>query len=145
MEIVETQFPSSTQTPLAVRAFLRAALSTWKLDGFGDVTELLTDELVSNVVRHVNTPMTVRALRQPAWIRVEVEDPSPTPPVIRRPEPFDDHGRGMLLVDGLASRWGTTVRDDGKTVWFEIDIATATEEIHGNTTDLPSGPRPLPT
>jgi Histidine kinase-like ATPase domain len=145
MEIVETQFPSSTTTPTAVRAFLRAALGTWELDGFGNVAELLTDELVSNVVRHVNTPMTVRALRQPTWIRVEVDDPSPTPPVLQHPGAFDDHGRGLLLVDGLANRWGTTVRADGKTVWFEIDTATATEEIHQNGRDLPSSPRTLPT
>jgi anti-sigma regulatory factor (Ser/Thr protein kinase) len=109
---------------------LRAALQTWELDGLGEVTELLTSELVSNVVRHVGSPMTVRALCQPSRIRVEVDDPSPEPPVLEHPEPRDPRGRGILLVDTLADDWGTEMRDDGKTVWFEIDARTATEEIH---------------
>src|SRR6476660_4071120 len=48
---VETQLPSLATSPGSARAFLRSALETWKLDGFGEVTELLTNELVGNVVR----------------------------------------------------------------------------------------------
>jgi anti-sigma regulatory factor (Ser/Thr protein kinase) len=118
----ETQFPAHVSTPARARAFLRGALQTWQLDGFGAVTELLTDELVSNVVRHVGAPMTVRALRSPTRIRVEVDDPSTRPPVQRYPNPFDSTGRGLLLVEDLADRWGTDVRNDGKTVWFELDV-----------------------
>jgi anti-sigma regulatory factor (Ser/Thr protein kinase) len=133
VERVETQFPSVDTTPASVRGFLRAALQTWELDGFGNVTELLSDELVSNVVRHVGSPMTVRVLRKPSSIRVEVDDPSPDPPVIRRQDLLDEHGRGILLLDALASQWGVIQHDDdGKTVWFEIDVTTATEEIHGD-------------
>ena len=130
MEKVETQFPSVPTASTLARAFLRAALETWELDGLGEVTELLTSELVSNVVRHVGSPMTVRAFRQPSRIRVEVDDTSPQPPILEHPAPRDPNGRGILLVDTLADDWGTEIRDDGKTVWFEIDAATATEEIH---------------
>ncbi len=56
MEKIETSFPSTPSTPSSVRAFLRAALQTWELDGFGAVTELLSDELATNVVRHVGVP-----------------------------------------------------------------------------------------
>ena len=31
-------------------------------------------------------------------------------------------GRGMLLVNGLASVWGIERRPNGKTVWFAIDL-----------------------
>jgi hypothetical protein len=119
-------------TPGQARAFLRGALQTWKLDGFGQVTELLTDELVSNVVRHVGTPMTVRALCRPERIRVEVEDPNPEAPRLRHPSAETMDGRGIMLVDALAAAWGTDVRSDGKTVWFEIDVSTAGEEVHGD-------------
>jgi anti-sigma regulatory factor (Ser/Thr protein kinase) len=111
---------------------LRAALQTWELDGFGKVTELLSDELVSNVVRHVGSPMTVRALRQPSSIRIEVEDSSTELPVRQHPDTLDDHGRGILLIEALANQWGTKQTGDGKTVWFEIDVTTATEEVHGD-------------
>src|SRR5436190_15595361 len=124
------QFPGVPTASTSARAFLRAALQTWELDGLGEVTELLTSELVSNIVRHVGSAMTVRALRQPSRIRLEVDDPNPEPPVLKRPEPRDPRGRGILLVDTLADNWGTEVSDDGKTVWFEIDARTAPEEIH---------------
>ncbi len=130
METVETQLPSSMNSPQLARAFLRSTLETWKLDGFGDVTELLVTELVANVVTHVGAPMTLRVQRSPATMRVEIDDPSPQQPVVRHPDPSDEHGRGVLLVDELANAWGVEGRSDGKTVWFEIDVSTATAEVH---------------
>jgi len=111
---------------------LRAALGTWELDGFGEVTEVLTSELVANVVRHVGAPMTVRACRQADSIRVEVDDPSTDLPIPRHPQRLDERGRGLLLVDELAAKWGFIQHRDGKTVWFEIDVTTATDEVHGD-------------
>jgi hypothetical protein len=32
----------------------------------------------------------------------------------------------------LSDRWGTDLRIDGKTVWFEIDVETPTDEVHGD-------------
>ena len=132
MESVETQLSSSSSASASARAFLRETLETWELDGFGQVTELLTTELVSNAVRHVGSTITLRAFRQPSRIRVEVDDASPVMPMRRDPEPVDPRGRGILIVESLASDWGTDVRADGKTVWFEIDVATATAEIHSD-------------
>jgi anti-sigma regulatory factor (Ser/Thr protein kinase) len=130
VESVTTQLPSADTASSLARAFLRSALETWQLDGLGEVTELLTTELVSNVVRHVGQPMTIRALRQPSRIRVEVDDDSTDLPVLQHPAPLQPRGRGLLLVDALADQWGTAPRDDGKTVWFEIDARTATAEMH---------------
>jgi anti-sigma regulatory factor (Ser/Thr protein kinase) len=132
MPSVETQFPATADAPQSARAFLRAALQTWQLDGFGQVTELLTDELVANVVRHVGSPLTLRATTEGATLRIEVDDPSTEPPVLRHPDVHEDRGRGILLVDALATQWGSEIHSDGKTVWFEIDVSTATEEIHGS-------------
>jgi len=42
-----------------------------------------------------------------------------------RPRPPSDSetGRGLLLVAGLAARWGVAERQGpGKTVWAEIDL-----------------------
>jgi anti-sigma regulatory factor (Ser/Thr protein kinase) len=130
VETVSCEFSPVDTAGTDARAFLRSTLETWELDGLGEVTELLTDELVTNVVRHAGTRMTVRALRQPSRIRVEVADTSRDRPVLMHPEPLDRGGRGMLLVDTLADEWGTEMRDDGKTVWFEIDARRAAEEMH---------------
>jgi hypothetical protein len=77
--------------------------------------------------------MRLRAIRHPGAIRVEVDDPSATAPTVRHPGPNDPWGRGLLLVDALSDRWGTDLRTDGKTVWFELDVETATEEVHDDT------------
>src|SRR5438552_15282079 len=47
----ETELPALNTSPGMARAFLREALKTWNLDGLGEVTEVLTTELVTNVVR----------------------------------------------------------------------------------------------
>jgi anti-sigma regulatory factor (Ser/Thr protein kinase) len=135
MESVETQLPSSVSSPQLARAFLRSTLRTWQLDGFGDVTELLVSELVANVVTHVGAPMTLRVQRGPGTMRVEIADDSSDAPVLRHPDSADEHGRGVLLVDQLAADWGVEHHpENGKTVWFEIDVSTATDEVHGQNT-----------
>jgi hypothetical protein len=130
VETVETHLPSSNESPLLARAFLRATLETWKLDGLGEITELLASELVSNVVVHVGTPMTLRITRHPSAIRVDVEDPSSVLPELRHPGIDEERGRGVLFVSELATDWGAERTEDGKTVWFEIDTTTATSEVH---------------
>jgi hypothetical protein len=134
LETVETQLPSSVSSPQLARAFLRTTLETWKLDGFGEVTELLVTELVANVVTHVGAPMTLRVHRNSRTMRVELDDPSTQVPTVQHPDAAEEHGRGVLLVDRLANAWGVEPHDDGKTVWFELDVSTATEEVHGPST-----------
>ena len=131
MDAVETQLPSSVSSPQLARAFLRTTLETWKLDGYGDVTELLVTELVANVVTHVGAPMTLRVLRRPSRMRVEIDDASTEVPVVRHPGASDEHGRGVLLVEQLANAWGVEKRADGKTVWFEVRTPGA-ESLNGH-------------
>jgi anti-sigma regulatory factor (Ser/Thr protein kinase) len=130
MEKFETHLPSSPDAPQLARAFLRTALHTWELDGLGEITELLTSELVTNVVVHVGGSLTLRTFLDSGLLRVEVDDGSTEPPVLRDPGAGDDHGRGILLVDALADCWGTDIDADGKRVWFEISAETGAEEAH---------------
>jgi anti-sigma regulatory factor (Ser/Thr protein kinase) len=124
---VAMDLPSDVEAPRAARAVVRAALQAWGLERFCDVAELLTDELVSNVVRHVGSPLQLRVTRRPSAIRVEVDDLSIDRPARQYPQPFQGHGRGILLVESLASAWGVAMRKDGKTVWFEIEETMTTE------------------
>jgi hypothetical protein len=130
-EIVETRLPPALQAPQQARAFVRDALATWKLDGFGEVTELLVSELVANVVTHVHSAMTLRAEFAGDTLRVAVDDDSYESPVVGHPDPEDEHGRGMLLIAQLANDWGAEQHaDDGKTVWFRLDVSTGEAEAH---------------
>ena len=120
--IVTLELENDVSATRRARELVREVLPLWCLQGVSDVAELLTGELVANVVLHVGAPMELRVRRHQASLRIEVDDPSTKPPVVRRPDPAEDHGRGILLVDSLASAWGVVVRPDGKTVWFEIEI-----------------------
>jgi anti-sigma regulatory factor (Ser/Thr protein kinase) len=93
----------------------------WALDGLGGLTELLTSELVGNVVRHVGSPMTVRIYHDASTVRVEVDDDSTDLPVLAQRGALSERGRGLALVNALAADWGTRGADHGKTVWFELD------------------------
>ena len=88
---------------------------------------LLVSELVTNSLRHSGAgPGDSIRLRLDVardGVRVEVEDDGPgfeaaTP---SRPAPERTGGRGLWLVDLLASRWGV-VRKRGTCVWLEIDL-----------------------
>lgn len=47
-------------------------------------------------------------------------DDSRLRPSVRYAGEHDEGGRGMFLVDALASAWGVTDTANGKTVWFEV-------------------------
>ena len=60
---------------------------------------------------------------RPRVVRVEVVDDSPVVPIRRSIEADAVSGRGMAIVESLASNWGVTdLSPDGKTVWFEVAI-----------------------
>jgi serine phosphatase RsbU (regulator of sigma subunit) len=51
---------------------------------------------------------------------VEVFDPDLRLPRIRTAADTDEGGRGLYLVEQLATRWGSRPTTDGKAVWFEM-------------------------
>jgi PAS domain S-box-containing protein len=65
---------------------------------------------------------TLRLRRGQEAIWVEVLDSDLRLPRIRSAGESDEGGRGLYLVDQLATRWGTRPTKDGKAVWFEMPI-----------------------
>lgn len=63
--------------------------------------------------------LTVHATRD--TVRVEVSDRSPVPALARSYGVESMTGRGLQLIEGFASRWGSDEEAEGKTVWFELD------------------------
>jgi len=53
---------------------------------------------------------------------VEVFDGDLRLPRIRSAGETDEGGRGLYLVDQLATRWGSRPIKDGKAVWFEVPV-----------------------
>jgi len=105
-----------------IRRIVRSFLREWEMEDLVESAELAVTELIANVVRHVpDRRCTVRVLRQPAGVRVEVADGCarlPTAPTDVPPE--SESGRGLVLLDAVVDDWGVVpAPGGGKTVWFE--------------------------
>ena len=119
----ELQLPEGATAPRSARRWLRPHL-VGLADGVSDDLELLLTEVVTNAVVHARTASTVRIARADDLLCVEVEDGSPYPPRRRRTRTADDeHGRGVELLDSLATRWGVRRVQHGKVVWFCVGRA----------------------
>lgn len=113
----------ATETaPASARTFLAEALTLWDLDDVEQVVAVLTSELVTNVVRHVGGQLWLRIRWEPPALRIEVEDQISDLPRLRSTNPMSDAGRGLRIVEGLATRWGSEPSRTGKTVWLEMTI-----------------------
>ncbi|MFG3496654.1 SpoIIE family protein phosphatase [Streptomyces sp. NPDC047886] len=105
------------------RAVVRRALRDWGLREFADDAELLTGELLGNVLLHTEggAVLTLEVLPEPVRrVRLTVQDRSSAWPRRRTPGEAATSGRGLLLLDALAIRWGVEPRGEGKAVWCEI-------------------------
>jgi hypothetical protein len=65
---------------------------------------------------------TMRLRRGAESVWVEVFDPDLRLPRLRTARATDEGGRGLYLVEQLATRWGSRPTTDGKAVWFEIPL-----------------------
>jgi len=76
---------------------------------------------VTNAVVHAGSPAIVRLDSDAERIKVAVTDgDAERTPSIGEPDPLSSSGRGVLLVDRLAARWGVDPHCEGKVVWFEL-------------------------
>ncbi|KQX14943.1 protein phosphatase [Streptomyces sp. Root431] len=108
------------------RAAVTQALRDWGLPELADDAELLTGELLVNVLLHTEggAVLTLEVLPEPVRrVRLSVQDRSSAWPRRRTPGEAATSGRGLLLLDALASRWGVEPRGEGKAVWCEIEPA----------------------
>ncbi|MEU3460512.1 ATP-binding protein [Streptomyces sp. NPDC006733] len=110
------------RTPTAcrdARSALRAVLRQWEMEHFADTAELLVSELVTNAVRYAPGPIQLTA-HGGSTLRCHIDDGSRLLPRLYNACPDDEFGRGLALVDQLASDWGVDLTDRGKSVWFEL-------------------------
>ncbi len=86
---------------------------------------LLVSEIVTNALSYGDGQPVIDVDVDPDRMRVSVtDDAEGTPSVQRQDNGLAEHGRGLFLVESLASRWGINRRvPTGKSVWFELDRA----------------------
>lgn len=117
--VASTRLDPERTAARAARRFVRDALEAEE-EVLANV-ELLVSELVTNAVIHAAGAPQLDVHVTLAAVRVEVYDDDPRLPERRVPDQEGPGGRGLLLLDRLASRWDAEHHLGGKVVWFEID------------------------
>jgi anti-sigma regulatory factor (Ser/Thr protein kinase) len=125
--------PHTAAAVPAARALVREALAEVEHTTDCDTAELLTAELVANAVEHTagRGPIELVVELLPTGCQVEVHDPDPAPPghltrpVIEEPDPWQEGGRGLLLIRALSSSCGHRPTSSGKAVWFRLPVIPA--------------------
>lgn len=120
--------PALEESADAARNLVRIALATWHLDELTDSGILLVTELVANAVKHTNTRSIRVIVSRPSerFVRIGVTDKARVMPEMTKPgDDLLTSGRGLLLIDALADRWGTDMYSWGKQVWAELHCEPA--------------------
>ncbi|MFF5390476.1 ATP-binding protein [Streptomyces sp. NPDC013012] len=101
-----------------------------------EVARLLVSELATNAIQHAHPTKTSEAAGHSVGIAtivlmlwptdggiiLAVSDPNPRPPAPRASDASATGGRGLVLIQTMANRWGysPTQRQPGKIVWAEV-------------------------
>ncbi|MFJ9580442.1 ATP-binding protein [Streptomyces sp. NPDC101191] len=134
------ELPHTTAAVPIARALVRSVLTeierARRAAADRDTAELLTSELVANAVEHTpgDRPIELVVELLPAFggCQIEVHDgraanpgellrPGPVTPV----DPWQEHGRGLLLIRALSSDCGHRPTAHGKAVWFTLPAVPA--------------------
>lgn len=111
--IIVTSHAEASKARREIHAFAAAVIG---LDSADDVA-LMVSEGIANAVRHGrgNPVITVACVEK--TLRVQVHDDGPGLIIARQV----DHGRGLGIIDDLASRWTLVTDDTGTCLTFEVD------------------------
>jgi anti-anti-sigma regulatory factor/anti-sigma regulatory factor (Ser/Thr protein kinase) len=121
--VARQTLPAGPAAVTAARAAVRDLCAERGLDKLIDTAEVIASELVSNAVVHARPPYLFTVHERGRYLHLSVRDATVAPPVRRGFDPLSGTGgRGLLLVESLATAWGMTPRDDGKVVWATLSL-----------------------
>lgn len=117
--------PNSPTAPRVARDFVGTLLRTTEHPGLVDDARLCVSEVVSNAHCHTESArirVDVTVNRRQVMVYVTDDEPNRLPKPGTAPDA--ESGRGLLIVESLTDRWGTTTRGGragrAKTVWFVL-------------------------
>ena len=133
---VSQTFPRTPESAAASRRFLSEVLAPIADTIDFDAAVLLTSELVNNAILHTSGPrIKVEVVVGEDSLRIGVVDRGPKLPVVLPAAPSNVGGRGLRIVEQMATGWGVQKMErKQKCIWFRIPV---TPHLLG-----PAPPRP---
>ena len=111
----------------AVRRFVTEVLTRWREHDLVTDATLVASELATNAVLHASSPFRVSVDRSVGVICISIQDSTSDPAEPQDASHHDGSGRGMLIVEAIARRWGSDSLPTGKVVWAEL--ATTSTDV----------------
>lgn len=114
--------------PREARAFLAQELRAWGVaEEAVETAQLCLSEVVTNAVHHAHTVADLRVSLVEGVLTVVVRDFGAGGQVVApvaegEEDPLAVYGRGLMLVEAMADRWGSEHDVGGTTVWFSLDL-----------------------
>lgn len=97
------------------------ACSRWEVPQLAQPAVVIANELVTNAVVHAATMIDLRFTLGRRYLTIAVRDGSTAEPRLSADAlPDSRTGRGLIIVDAMAARWGSTPADGGKVVWAHL-------------------------
>jgi hypothetical protein len=118
----EIKLEPSLRAPSAARRFVADVLTELGHVTYVDNAELIASELVTNSVVNTDAPVWLAIWRTGPFLLLEVWDCSPEPPKPAFPELFEEHGRGLQIVDQVSILMGYETFCFGKVVWVLLGV-----------------------
>jgi anti-sigma regulatory factor (Ser/Thr protein kinase) len=122
------QLPAENSRVGEARRRVRSILRGWGADRCGDDMVLIVSELFTNAVRHSGGDrIDVTMWTAEGLLYVEITDRGPAEgqPTPRVAAADDEGGRGLMLVEHLAARWGSGAAQPGgcgHAVWAALPL-----------------------
>jgi serine phosphatase RsbU (regulator of sigma subunit)/anti-sigma regulatory factor (Ser/Thr protein kinase) len=124
--VVRRQLPARPASVHLARRFARQVLEAWAVPiAVVERAGLAVSELVTNGARHSEDALEVSLQRDDDRLRIVVFDTSHRLPDAAASGPVAEDatsGRGLMLVEAVADRWGVDSTGLSKRVWAEFDL-----------------------
>lgn len=146
------RFAALPTAPRMARVLVESAVSAWDMkEELAETAKLLVSELATNAVKQTGraagapTPgptesvavIYVRLELHTEVLRLAVWDNDTTAPTLRAPTDDAESGRGLLLVETLALRWGHYFPPaGGKVVWADVPLVDVESAAQASASDV---------
>lgn len=116
-------FPGEARQVRAVRQWIESLLPGCEAR---ETLALAASEFGANAIEHTRSGepggrFTVHLAWSPAAVRITVGDQgSPLPPEAVTATLDSEHGRGLFMVDAMATNWGFTDGPEGRLLWADV-------------------------